>query len=204
MVVDYRERGRLAKPRNKKHRTVSKPGHLLLVAGGSFIFGLFTGWLVFKGEQAPPPLAVVEEQSASAQEPANLPEQAPQKPTKYTFYDTLPSGSSPPLGSGINRKQPATVDVAAPARVTRPQEATARIESGKRGYTVQASSYQNRADAEQAKSRLANLGQPVYIVESNVAGKGTWFRVRVGKGLDQATANGLATKVGKTAIVVGE
>jgi len=41
-----------------------------------------------------------------------------------------------------------------------------------------------------------------FISESNQGDKGTWYRVRVGRKLDQEAARELAGKLGKAALVI--
>lgn len=52
--------------------------------------------------------------------------------------------------------------------------------SSKRSWTLQLSSFQNRAEADSFHAQLVAAGYKPYIVEAEVAGKGTWYRVRLG------------------------
>ncbi len=72
------------------------------------------------------------------------------------------------------------------------------------GYTVQVASYNSRAEAEAMRSKLAGKGYNVIISESNQGDKGTWYRVRVGRKLEQEAARELAAKIGKGAIATPE
>jgi cell division septation protein DedD len=65
-------------------------------------------------------------------------------------------------------------------------------------------SFPLKSEAEALKGKLASKGYHVFIVESNQGDKGTWYRVRVGKKLDQAAAKELAGKLGKSAMVIPE
>ena len=71
-------------------------------------------------------------------------------------------------------------------------------------FCVQIASTQDRKEAEALKARLAGKGLPVYIVESNLKEKGTWFRIRAGKHLSQQAAGDLAGKAGKGSMVIPE
>lgn len=71
-------------------------------------------------------------------------------------------------------------------------------------FSVQIASYRERKEAEEVKARVAARGLAAYIVESNLPGKGLWYRVRVGRRLDQESATELAKKAGKGALVVPE
>jgi cell division septation protein DedD len=48
-------------------------------------------------------------------------------------------------------------------------------------WTVQLSAYQDRAEADRFAAGLRDKGYAPYIVEANIPGKGTWFRVRMGR-----------------------
>jgi cell division protein FtsN len=65
-------------------------------------------------------------------------------------------------------------------------------------------SCQTRKEAEEIKNRLAQAGMSPYILEASLPGKGTWYRVRVGKGLNQAQAMDMAIKAGPRAEAVPE
>ena len=80
-----------------------------------------------------------------------------------------------------------------------PQQAAA---AGK--FCVQIASFQDKKEAEAIKARMEGKGFPVYVVESRIKDKGTWYRVKIGKHLTQQTAGELAAKVGKGALVIPE
>ncbi len=48
-------------------------------------------------------------------------------------------------------------------------------------WTLQLSAYQDKAEAERFVAGLRDKGYAPFIIEANVAGKGTWFRVRMGR-----------------------
>ena len=48
------------------------------------------------------------------------------------------------------------------------------------GYQLQVSSFRTQAEANQFSDQLRARGHKSYVVEAHVAGRGTWFRVRVG------------------------
>lgn len=47
-------------------------------------------------------------------------------------------------------------------------------------WTLQLSAYQDKAEAERFAAGLRDKGYAPYIVEANLAGKGLWYRVRMG------------------------
>lgn len=71
-------------------------------------------------------------------------------------------------------------------------------------FCVQIASTQDRKEAEALQAKLAGKGLPVYVLESKIKDRGTWYRVRVGKHLSQQAAGELAGKAGKGAMVVPE
>jgi cell division protein FtsN len=71
-------------------------------------------------------------------------------------------------------------------------------------FAVQVASVKERKEADSIKAALQEKGFAAYIVESSVAGKGTWYRVRVGKQMNQAAAGNLVNQIGKGAIIIPE
>lgn len=160
-------------------------------------------------------------QGGSSHQTAPEGQMLPEPP--LSFYKNLPSGEKNNImGSGINTKnekgkQP--LQAAIPSNLTRqpqPAGSSAKPASEKiqpndkpslkthdaGGFTVQVASYSLRSEAESAKSKLASKGYNVSISESNQGDKGTWYRVRVGRKLDQDAAKELAGKLGRTAMVI--
>lgn len=149
-----------------------------------------------------------------------------------TFYETLPKGNKELMGSGLNLAKPAqpkappkTATIAKPAaseetptqakESAKPQaktseptpkakETVAKEGDGKGKYSVQVASYRVKKEAEEARERLKAEGLAAYVVEINIPEKGTYFRVRVGRHLDQQSAHETAEKAGKGAILVPE
>jgi cell division protein FtsN len=140
---------------------------------------------------------------------------------QLSFYKTLPSGQkNNVMGSGFNSpddkpgKQP--LHAAMPTNIIRqpplqreenpqkqtPQEVAAKpaTRQNESGFTVQVASYSLKSEAETMRNKLAAKGVNATIIESHLGDKGTWYRVRVGKRLDQDAAKELAEKLGKGAI----
>lgn len=157
---------------------------------------------------------------------SDKPDTGQQKTPPLSFYKALPSGQKDaPLGSGINtseapQKQPLQAAIpqniqkqAASAQPTKPvatststpappAKEAAPATSPTSRYTVQVASYSLRSEADLLKTKLAAKGYAVYISPTTIEDKGTWYRVRVGKKLDQDAAKDLASKLGKGAIPV--
>ena len=91
---------------------------------------------------------------------------------KFDFYKILPGGEEP-----VSEKE--LKDAAARA------EATAKASKGQpeaaRGvYFIQAGSFQNPADADNQKAKIAILGFESGVEPTALPDKGTWYRVRLG------------------------
>lgn len=183
-------------------------------------------------ENAPKQEATLPPKPAPADQPAVPPQADPaatqQPPIPGTtaepplsFYKTLPSGQkSNVLGSGINTKDDKTkqpLQAPIPANLMKPVAADPQKPSADKPagterpparppegttFTVQVASFPLRSEAETMKSKLAGKGYNASIAESHQGDKGTWYRVRVGRKLDQEAAKELAGKLGKAAIVI--
>ena len=73
--------------------------------------------------------------------------------------------------------------------------ASADKKSGK--FTLQLSSFQSEAEAEAFYNQLRKSGYRPYISRAEVPGKGTWFRVRLGKYADYPAAVAAKSKFEK-------
>jgi cell division protein FtsN len=156
-----------------KQRSQSRPD-----SSGSFLIGLFFGFLLGLGVAAgiaiyffrtPMPFAdraKAPEKVSPADE--NLPEPAKaakgeDKP-RFDFYRILPGREE---------------------QVTERQMREAANKAGKAGatkdaYFLQAGSFQNPADADNLKARIALMGLEASVEPANLAEKGMWYRVRLG------------------------
>jgi cell division protein FtsN len=160
-VRDYKPR-----PREKKRKPVG--GTLL----GIFI-GLVLGLAIatvaaIYVTNAPVPFV------NKAQAPRATPPQADQKladaaktgaaeKPKFDFYKILP-GQEEPVSDRELKSAAAKQAPGAPRDV----------------YFVQAGAFQNPADADNLKARLALIGLQASVEPANLPDKGTWYRVRLG------------------------
>jgi cell division septation protein DedD len=85
-----------------------------------------------------------------------------------------------------------------------PKEAPRKAEEVKTKYVVQVASYQIKKEAEELRDRLKGSGIPAYIVESHIPEKGTFYRVRAGRHMDQKEAQEMAERTGKGSIIIPE
>jgi len=84
---------------------------------------------------------------------------------KFDFYKILP-GQEEPVSEKELRE--------------RSRQARSQQEAAKDVYFIQAGSFQNPADADNQKARLAILGYESSVEPANLPDKGTWYRVRLG------------------------
>jgi len=71
-------------------------------------------------------------------------------------------------------------------------------------YLVQLASYRDKKEADAAQAKLSGKGVAAYVVESKLAEKGVWYRIRVGRHLTKSEAEALAGKYGKGTMVIPE
>src|SRR5438477_751971 len=152
---------------------------------GGFLLGIFVGvvaglalalGIAFYLNKAPMPFLTAkptksDKDLASGKPPAiaGLPQgssapAAGEKP-KFDFYKILPGQEEPVTEKELRER----------SRTARSQQ-----ESPKDVYFIQAGSFQNPADADNQKARLAILGFESSVEPANLPDKGTWYRVRLG------------------------
>ena len=156
--------------------------------GGNFVIGLFVGLVVglaialgvafylnktplpFLGK--PKPAATKDDKAAPGEAPkavAGMPQGgakgADKDRPKFDFYKILPGGEEP-----VSEKE---LKEAAKAGKGQPEAA--------RGvFFIQAGSFQNPADADNQKAKIAILGFESNVEPTALPDKGTWYRVRMG------------------------
>ena len=158
-------------------------------AGGGFLLGMFVGVAVglvvslmiafyLNRTQMPwmtaKPKAAEKESAGPAKPPAiaGLPQGssvAPGEKPKFDFYKILPG----------QEEQVTERELRERLRAARSQ-GPGQQDPGKDVYFVQAGSFQNPADADNQKARLAILGFESSVEPANLPDKGTWYRVRLG------------------------
>jgi cell division protein FtsN len=156
-------------------------------AAGGFLLGMSVGVLIgllvalgiaFYLNKTPMPFltakpAKADKDQAAGKAPAiaglpqgsAAPAPAGEKP-KFTFYNILPGQEEP-----VTEKE---------LRERSRQASRSQQESSKDVYFIQAGSFQNPADADNQKARLAILGFESSVEPANLPDKGTWYRVRLG------------------------
>jgi cell division septation protein DedD len=106
----------------------------------------------------PPAIAGLPQGSAA-------PLQVPEKP-KFDFYKILPGQEEPVSEKELRERARAA--------------AKGQQLEAKERYFIQAGSFQNPAEADNQKARLAILGFESSVEPANLPDKGTWYRVRMG------------------------
>jgi DedD protein len=105
---------------------------------------------------------------------------------------------------------PAEVKPAAPAASPPTQKAAAPKPEAtpKLRYTVQIASYQDKQSATEDVKKMKQNGYAAFVLASDVPGKGTWYRVRIGSFTKKESAEKLSqdihAKAGVTSLVVLE
>jgi len=84
---------------------------------------------------------------------------------KFDFYRILPGSEEPVSEKEIRERLRAK---------------SGQQDAAKDVYFIQAGSFQNPADADNQKARLAILGFESSVEPANLPDKGTWYRVRMG------------------------
>jgi cell division protein FtsN len=88
---------------------------------------------------------------------------------KYDFYKILPGGEEPVT----ERELKAAAKAAAKSQ-------PGQAEAARDVFFIQAGSFQNPADADNQKAKIAILGFSSSVEPTTLPDKGTWYRVRLG------------------------
>jgi len=64
-------------------------------------------------------------------------------------------------------------------------------------FTIQVSSFRNKATAEKALSDVKNAGYPAFIASKDLGAKGVWHRIYIGTFQDKDSASSFLSKVKK-------
>jgi len=172
-------------------------------SGGGFLVGMFVGLLLglavalgialylnktpipfmsrakpaaedAKGESGAPGGLAGLPQGGTAQKPAApVPAvKAPEKP-RFDFYKILAGGEEPLSDRELRERLRA-------AKAPAPDQVASAAPAGKDIYFIQAGAFQNPADADNQKARLAMLGFESNVEPTSLPDKGTFYRVRLG------------------------
>ena len=153
-------------------------------SGGSFLLGMFIGLVLglgialvvafylnktpipFLGKSKPALTKDGKEvQAEPAKAVAGMPQGGAKDRPKFDFYKILPGGEEP-----VTEKE--LKDAA--------KTGNSQPEAAKGVYFIQAGSFQNPADADNQKAKIALLGFESSVEPTMLPDKGTWYRVRLG------------------------
>lgn len=138
------------------------------------------------------PVSQLPTQPPASAAPAAAPAAAPEAKVNLTFFDTLPKGEEPPLGSGINlppqeegekpaAEKPETSTGPPPAsQPSRPSPASPPPAAAEGSYLVQTASFRSAEDALTLQKRLAQKGYAAFVQSADLGEKGVWTRVFIG------------------------
>src|SRR6267378_1495024 len=144
---------------------------------GNFVIGLFFGFLLGLGVAAgiaiyffKTPIPFADRQRPDKAPPVDQKLAEPPKSAKaedkprFDFYRILPGKEEP-----VTERQ-----------MREAAKQAAKPGAPKDSYFLQAGSFQNPADADNLKARLALMGMEANVEPANLAEKGVWYRVRLG------------------------
>ena len=151
-------------------------------SSGGFLLGMFVGVIIglavaltvaFYLNKTPIPFLTAKPRAAEKDgkppiaglPAASVATPAPAEKPKFDFYKILP-GSEEQVSEKELRD--------------RMKAARSQQDAAKDVYFIQAGSFQNPADADNQKARLAILGFESSVEPANLPDKGTWYRVRMG------------------------
>jgi DedD protein len=125
-----------------------------------------------------PAEAIAKPAASSAPESKTAPVKPESKPTVTAAGekggDAVPAKAKPAQPTLAKEEKPAAAPVGAPL----PTVAASGESKSKGRYALQLSSFQDKSEAESFAQKLD--GERPYLVVSEIPGKGTWYRVRVG------------------------
>jgi len=155
-------------------------------SGGGFLLGVFIGLVIglaiaisvaYYINKSPLPFTSKSHDQGNGGAPgakppaiAGMPQGGPaasgtaDKP-KFDFYKILPGGEEPVTDKELKERMRAS---------------KSQPDASKDVYFIQTGSFQNPAEADNQKAKLAILGVEATVAPSTLPDKGTWYRVRVG------------------------
>ncbi len=185
---------------NKRGGIISKI--LIISAGVALMAGFFfLGYYVGRDQS---------KSLAQNEHAAPLPEVEPINPPKqdeFTFYKTLTDKEDKTVSIDLKPKPtadekhpdkkpvdsaPLRSTAAGPAPASPKQQTTVKKETpSKLRYTLQIASYQEKEMADEGVRKMKQRGFAAFVVATNVEGKGTWYRVRLGSFSNKTSAEKL-------------
>jgi DedD protein len=139
---------------------------------------------------APTALAVVHPGPSAAPAPEPTATQPP-PPTDRLSVVPLPAQAVLEATPVVTRPHDALTKAASDAaKIDSPRASSNSSPAGHEGgYQLQVSSFHTQGEAQAFADQLRARGHKAYVVEANVPGRGTWYRVRVGPFTTQHAAS---------------
>ncbi len=195
--------------RMEKKQALTLLSLILAVSLVSFTLGVMVGKGHRDGQVVQTP-SVERMPVVAAAVPPSAPPASPAA-ENLTFYDSLPKGEQPPLGSGINLPQEAPRPEASASMPAKPRsEVKPAVDTSsspppaatapagtKVSWVIQAASFQAFEDARKLKERLEAKGFESFVKEADLGKKGKWYRVIIGPFPTDAAAQGMADRLKK-------
>lgn len=186
--------GPVMKPRRagREGRRIVELGRIHAWIGGALALGLFGGGLglglLIRG--SPPPPAIAPSASPAKQAQAERPGPA------LALGTAVSVGGAPAAVEPSTGPEPAAAEVVAPEP---PRLGKVERALPERGYGLQLGAFDSEAEAMRfLNTHAAALAErTVYVVPTEIAGRGTWFRVRVGAEKSRREAEQLKGKLGE-------
>ncbi len=152
-----------------------------LWALGGLSLGLAVAAFVYIGRPvARPPGAAPAVVAVEAKKPVPVP---PKEPTRFSFYEMLPSYEVVIPGAKSEKGKDTAPAIAQPGE-----------------YIIQVGSFRSRAEADSQKAKLALVGIESRVEQVTIDDKDTWFRVRIGPEKDQAKVQALLARLAENSI----
>ncbi len=231
MAIDYSEQRQSPRNRPKRQPVGRYMATFLLMLGLAYGGGFLTAWYLYRPSSLATAQAKVKASGQVAPRQQVAPQPQPAAPlapktgqdVPLSFYENLQKGNKSIIGSGLNPQkgqEASAAKIVAPASnppqqavkkqpepqqpPNKPSMSTPSLPAEEGKFAVQVVSTKERKEAEDLASRLKGKGYAAMVSESKVEGKGTWFRVRVGKHLSRTAAEELAARLRSGAVVVQE
>ncbi len=171
----------------------------VIALGGVFVLGVAVGKKLASEDKVDHPADLLSQLDAKSQEPKltyqdELTRPAAKPPPPPPAEDVKPTPAPAPAPPPAPAPTAAAPEPAPPVVPTRTverdagdlKEAIARAQkpteaSPDGNWTLQLSAYQDKAEADRFAADLRGKGYAPFVVEAHVAGKGTWYRVRMGR-----------------------
>src|SRR5258706_11607078 len=145
---------------------------------GSFLIGLFFGFLLGLGVAAGIPIYFFKTPIPFTDK-GRLPDKAPPADQKLPEAPKAAKAEDKPR-LDFYRILPRKHEPVTERQIREAAKQVGKPGAPKDSYFIQAGSFQNPADADNLKARLALMGLEASVEPANLAEKGVWYRVRLG------------------------